>query len=377
MRIKISDLLYKILLSLLILDAAFYNTTLEKSFKDTFHETCLIIVLILAVFCIFFKKYTKKFLLFNVVILAFALISYKISGNSDIFTSILLVMLAWKMNLDDILKIIFNIRFVVFCLVVLLSLVGVLDAGTIATSSADKSVLLGYGHANTFAGSAGILIFLMFAIHRNKIRSIHYFIAIIADVLIFYFSRSRTSLLLITLMILMILSMKSFKSFNDKILKMSMFILPVLLATVFSLVIIRAKGVAPHFMDIVDKIMNGRILLAYMNLIYYPVTLLGQKVDISIIASSNMYYALDNGFVYILVHYGIVGMIVIAGLQQWAIMHCVKIKESILCVISMLVLCWMMYEGMMISATSNFTLLFSVAMINNRFYKDNQKGKLQ
>lgn len=69
---------------------------------------------------------------------------------------------------------------------ILLSLIGVLDSGTIATSSADKGVLLGYGHANTFAGSAGILIFLMFALHRNRIKSIHYFIAIIADVLIFY-----------------------------------------------------------------------------------------------------------------------------------------------------------------------------------------------
>ena len=38
MRIKISELLYKLLLSLLILDAALYNTILDNSFKDTFHE---------------------------------------------------------------------------------------------------------------------------------------------------------------------------------------------------------------------------------------------------------------------------------------------------------------------------------------------------
>ena len=223
MRIKISELLYKLLLSLLILDAALYNTILDNSFKDTFHEVSLMIVLMLAVLCIIYKKYTRKFLFFNIAILVFALVSYRISGNSDIFTSILLVMLAWKMDLDDILKIIFSIRFWAFCLVVLLSLIGVVDSGTIATSSANKGILLGYGHANTFAGSAGILVFLMFAINRKRIKNIHYFIAIIADVLIFYLSKSRTSLLLITLTILLIFAMNSLKKFNRKILKVSNF----------------------------------------------------------------------------------------------------------------------------------------------------------
>ena len=285
-------------------------------------------------------------------------------------------MLAWKMDLDDILKIIFSIRFWAFCLVVLLSLIGVVDSGTIATSSANKGILLGYGHANTFAGSAGILVFLMFAINRKRIKNIHYFIAIIADVLIFYLSKSRTSLLLITLTILLIFAMNSLKKFNRKILKVSKYVLPVLLIAIFALVVIRTKGVAPHFIDVVDKVMNGRILLACMNLMYYPVTLLGQKVDISIIASSNRYYALDNGFVYILIHYGVVGLAVIAGLQQWAIMRCVKMKESILCLISMMVLCWMMYEGMMVSGTSNFTLLFSVVAFNHCNARNRMKGEI-
>ncbi len=58
-----------------------------------------------------------------------------------------------------------------FISVVLLSLVGVLKKGSIALTSADKGVLFGYGHANTFAGSAGILIFLMFAICRNNLKN--------------------------------------------------------------------------------------------------------------------------------------------------------------------------------------------------------------
>lgn len=374
MKVKISELLYKIILSLLMFDAAFYNTTLPIVFKDKFHMICLILMLIFSIFCIFSKKYTIKYLLLNILILMFGLISYLISGNSDIFISLLLVMLAWNINLDEILKIIFNVRFIVFILVVSLSLIGILDVGTIATTSADKGVLLGYGHANTFAGSAGILIFLMFAIKRNNIKHIHYYIALIADILIFYFSRSRTSLMLISLLIVIVYMVKNSSLINNWVLKISKYILPLILISIFTFIFIRTKGIAPHFIDIIDKIMNGRILLACMNLMYYPITLLGQRIDMSLIATSNTYFALDNGYIYILIHYGVIGLLVICILQQYAITRCINESETILCVISTLILCWMMYEGMMVSATANFTLLFSVVTIKKYNNIKTQKG---
>ena len=363
MKFKISELLYRIILVLLILDASCYHTVLTDSFKNRFHYFCLIIVMVFSLMCIISKRYTTKFLFYNVVIFIFALISYMISGNSDIFTSILLVMLAWRIDLDEILKVIFNVRFIVFIFIVFLSLIGILDMGTIAKTSADKGVLFGYGHANTFAGSAGILIFLMFAINRYKIKNYHYVIGFIADILVFYFSRSRTALMLISFVIICVIYIKYSQDFNRRILKISKFFLPFLFIVLFTLILMQNKSIAPQFLQIVDRAMNGRIVLSCMNLSYYPVTLLGQKLDISFIAASNTYYALDNGFIYILIHYGIVGFVVIAGLQQFAILRCVRMKEPILCIISIAILSWMMYEGMMIAATFNFTLLFSVAKI--------------
>ena len=376
MKVKISELLYRIILVLLILDASFYHTVLTDSFKNRFHYVCLIIVMVFSLMCIISKRYTKKFLLFNIAIFIFALISYRISGNSDIFTSILLVMLAWKIDLDEILKVIFNIRIIIFIFIVFLSLIGILDIGTIATTSADKGVLFGYGHANTFAGSAGILIFLMFAINRYRIKNYHYIIALITDILVFYFSRSRTALMLISFVIICAIYVKSSQSFNKKILKLSSFFLPVLFVILFTLILMQSKNVAPHFLQIVDKAMNGRIVLSCLNLSYYPVTLLGQKIDISFIAASNTYYALDNGYIYILIHYGIVGFVVIAGLQQFAILRCVRMKEPILCIISIAILSWMMYEGMMIAATFNFTLLFSVVKIKQYSNKKFLRGEV-
>ena len=98
-----------------------------------------------------------------------------------------------------------------------------LKKGSIALTSADKGVLFGYGHANTFAGSAGILIFLMFAICRNNLKKIHFVIAV------FYFSRARTSLLLMTALVFILLLCKYVKNMDKVILKVAKYFQSILL----------------------------------------------------------------------------------------------------------------------------------------------------
>ena len=371
MIVKQSDFLYEFLLMLLTVDAALYNTTISESIKQPIHDVCIFIGLATAFLCIVFKKYTSKILVFHIALYAFAIISYIISGNSDILMSILLVMLAWKMNIDNILREVFEIRFIVFAFVIILALIGILDKGVIADISANKGVMLGYGHANTFAGTAGILIFLMFAINRRNIRNIHIFIAIIADVLVFYFSRSRTALLLITFAIIFVWIHKHSYRFSSGIRKISLYVLPVLLIALFVLIKLRTENILPRFVDGVDWFMNGRIFLASMNLRYYPITVLGQKVDLTIIASQNKYFALDNGYTYILIHYGIVGLAIITGLQELAVSRCKRANDTVLCILCVLIMVWLMYEGMMVSATSNFTLLFATAFLKKK-YKQQQ-----
>lgn len=365
MIVKQSDFLYRFLLMLLTVDAALYNTTITEDIKQPIHDICIFIGLATAFLCIAFKKYTSKILIFHIALFLFAIVSYIISGNSDILMSILLVMLAWKMNIDNILCEVFEIRFIVFACVIMLAFIGILDKGVIADISANKGVMLGYGHANTFAGAAGILIFLMFAINRRNIRNIHIFIAIIADILVFYFSRSRTALLLITFAIIFVWLHKHSDRFSSGIRRISLYVLPVLLIVLFVLIKLRTESILPRFVDIVDWLMNGRILLASMNLRYYPITVLGQKVDLTIIASQNKYFALDNGYTYILIHYGIVGLAIITGLQELAVYRCKRANDTVLCILCVLIMVWLMYEGMMVSATSNFTLLFATAFLKN------------
>ena len=226
MIVKLPNFLYRNLLMLLTIDAALFNTTISDGVKQPIHDFCLYAGIVLALLCIISKKYNYKILILNIILFVFAIVSYRVSGNSDILMSILLVALAWKMDVDEILNEIFEIRLAVFIFTILLALIGILDTGVIADVSADKGVKLGYGHANTFAGSAGILILLMFAINRRKIKKSHICIATLADIITFYFSRSRTALFLITFAIILILICEFSKKFSINVREISLYVLP-------------------------------------------------------------------------------------------------------------------------------------------------------
>ena len=81
----------------------FLKYDINEVFKDSLHSCCLVVTIAFSILCILVRRYSIKELLAHVSILLLAVMSYIISGNTDMFASILLVVLAWKLNIDDIL----------------------------------------------------------------------------------------------------------------------------------------------------------------------------------------------------------------------------------------------------------------------------------
>lgn len=362
MRVKKTEILYEIMLCLATLDAAIYSTIISEAIKEPLHLITLLSMIILIPLCIYEQKYTVKELFVSLGFFAFGLVSYFVSGNTDIMISLMIVILSNNIDINKILNLIFRVRLIVFFSTITMALFGILEMGKIANSSAEKGVLLGYGHANTFAGNVGILLFLLIAINRDRLNKRFFSMLIIVDALIFYLSRSRTFLVLLSLLIIILLFYKAKKISAKKIFKFTRLFLPIWVIFIFMLIFLKYRGLLTLLVNLMDKMMNGRILLAIMNLKYYPITVLGQNVDYSIIARENMYYALDNGFVYVLINYGVVGLLIIVGLAQKALLECIKKKQVILCLLCFLIMIWMAYEGMMVSATANFTLIFAMTL---------------
>ena len=106
-----------------------------------------------------------------------------------------------------------------------------------------------------------------------------------------------------------------------------------------------------------DVLFNGRIGLAYISLLVYPITLFGKSIDTSI-WNQYQYYALDNGQVMVLLEYGVAGFFCYFWIIQKALNQIKKEKEFVFAIVIIVFLIWSMYEGTMYFIGKNFALLF-------------------
>lgn len=361
MRIKfeLNNLFYKIIIICATIDVSIGQILINEQIKDKLHNIFLIFIILASILDVIVKKYSIKGLLLNLSLLIFGIYSYYVSGNTGLLLTLIIVALSINVNIESVLRIIYIIRIIVFSGTIICSIFGLLPIGDLFIESGEKGILLGYGHSNTFAGTAGIIILLMLTINRKNLRLRHYLSALIIEIFVFIVSRARISLLIIPLVIILILILQNSKR-RDRWFKFCGYLFPIILIINFSAVALKLLNIANNITAFLDSITNSRITLAAMNLMYYPLSIFGQKIDISIIANKNQYYALDNGYTYLLIHYGIVGLLIFCALFEMSMIMCKVNDEYILSIIVFAFMIWSVYEAMMITATSNFSLIFSV-----------------
>lgn len=359
---RLDNVCAKCLFFFLSLDSALYATVIPNNIKSVVHEISLVAILAAMTIGMLVKKYTIKYLIVSVLICLFGIFSYFQSSNTDYMFTLFAVVLMYQIELDEILRVIYRTKFVVFVIVVGLALAGILDRGLFASESPTKGVLLGYVHVNMFAANLGILILLMLAVNRYGLKKRHLIISLISGIIVFKLGRARSAfgLLICTVFLILLLNHKVIRK---KFLGASRIFVPLIIITNFILILMYCWDGTRGLVGKIDSLFNGRLFLAYMNFSYYPVTLWGQKVDISKIAADNRYYALDNGYSYLLINYGLVGLLIFCLFLYYALASCRESEDYVLGIIVLILMVWAIYEGMMISVSSNFTLIFCLSKL--------------
>lgn len=146
--------------------------------------------------------------------------------------------------------------------------------------------------------------------------------------------------------------------------RLSKWIVPTIVASNFLLIVMQSFNIAAGFVDKIGMLFNGRIYLAMLNIQFYGISLLGHQIDRARIATVQWYSALDNGYTYLLLNFGIVGVLMFVTFQQMTMRYFVKVQDEIMCLLCLAFAIWGVYEGMMVSAQSNFTLLLQQVCLN-------------
>lgn len=358
----------------------FDNLNIEGGYGSTkLHDIVFYLAVFAALLCLVSRKYRWKKFLIVFGSLTIGIICYIKGGNTNLIILLFAVMLADKTDIDKALKFIFTERLVIFLFIVVGSLVGLFENSSVDIEKwtySGASYSLGFGHPNSLASQAGFLMLLYLAIHRYSLKFGNLLLVFIADCFIFTVSRSRTAFILILLAIIGSWAIKSgmFRRFWAKCVPV---FYPCLM--IFMFLMIGLEGILgfynPAFTFINDGLFNGRVGLAGMYLSTYSLTPFGQNLDMTIIAR-NSYYALDNGYIYILMYYGIIGFLMFAAIYQGTMMHLLKEEEYFLTFICAISMVWGLYEAMMISLSGNFALLFLGALFS-KYRFGNKKSSLK
>ena len=119
-----------------------------------------------------------------------------------------------------------------------------------------------------------------------------------------------------------------------------------------------------------DVLFNGRIGLALMNFNTYGISLFGSPIDVSIVAKTNRYYALDNGYTVLVLYYGLIGLLWYSYIQIQTAKKLEKINELVLMVVLFIINIWGIYEGNMVSLGGNFMIIAFLSKVTDNYSEE-------
>lgn len=377
MKIRIYKLKLSTALYLLFIIVATFNYSMEASvIKNPLRQINLVIIITIAICLIILKKYTIKKICLLALALIYGALDYYLSGYTDMLILLLAAYIADGIDFDQVIKVLFWEKLIIFVTLNLLAISGAIEITTLSVNkffSIATAYGPGYGSTNVYGCQAGILILLYWVTNRYNLNKLKIIVPWLFEIVIYMICQSRTGLLLISLaMIILLICNTPREHFIIK--RLLTVAYPIILVANFGLIYLfpRLGGFGKTIIAFInDGIFNGRIGLAAMNLNTYHVSLLGSKIDSSIVAANNMYSALDNGYTVLLLYYGIIGLIWYSYIQVATAKKLAKIDELTLMVALAMINFWGIYEGQMVSLGGNFMVIAFLANITYGKYSKN------
>ena len=301
------------------------------------------------------EKYTQKEVLFITILVLTALLSVFISHKPTFALTCFCLIGMKNINTNKIIRNMFNIRFVTYLLMNMLSLLGFIENRVThewRMGKIDTRYGLGYGHPNVLHMNLVLIVATYIYKKKGKINIYEYIAIILMNLIIYKYSISRTGFSIVIIMVILNILTNSIR----KLKKENFFcIIPLIALILFVAASFITAYLYKHirFIDVLNNEFNNRIAYNHYYLMKYDFSIFGHS---GVLLDENAQF--DNSYVFVYVQYGIVVFL------MWLFMLykiCINISiekdlnKSIL-VISMLV--YMLIESFGINIFMNFILLF-------------------
>ena len=361
------NLLAYLFFSLTSLQYAFINTNFEFAgvistlFVSLEATACFISLAI--------KKYDRLTFIKISSILVICLINYAKTHETVFVIELLAAIMYLMIGTKDLFKLVFYERLILLIFIVLCSCVGILPFNVVnvfkggSTPNTVVGYAFGYDHPNQFASAVCFLILIYICYKNERIKAHNILNIIVATLLVYYFSKSRTLIVVIAFVLLMIALLKS-KITSDAVKGMlnviAPWILPVFAAAsmLLPLSMTTAAGKFREYLWAFNGLIGSRFTHSARVFSTYKVPLFGGINQFNKLQNLYGYSVVDSGYINLLYDFGIIGFIIFIVLYIIAIRKLLVKQEYIYVIVTIAIFLWGITENILRSFGMNFTVAF-------------------
>ena len=276
------------------------------------------------------KGVSETYIVLSIMLLIVSATVYLFTGEKSIALTTVLVISSVGIEMKSAANIVFWSIIPSVIIVMILGSLNIIDFNELATISEVSGEIryryaFGFAHAN-YLGAMFIVLFLSDLNRRIVKYTLHnYVIWIGVALFLFEVVDTRTSAALIgggLLLVALVNWCGQKKVFEAAVSAVTP------LCAIASLLLARLYLCAPAVISPVDKLLSNRISYASSYINEYPITLFGQKIiQVSTqeaMTSHTSALVLDNAYIHLLIHFGLIALIVFVGLY---VILCRKAKH--------------------------------------------------
>lgn len=375
-RIKTSDFLFFLgwtiyLVSYTMLKLSEINIMFDESFM--YKATCLIAGIIFFIKIVFVDKHNiKKILLYLLLIAIFLLNAYYSKSESLLFV-LLVILSSNNIDFNKFVKYDMKIRIIMFLFIFMLFSIDLLPNFTRYINGSFKQSF-GFAHPNILC--IYVVTILLENLYLNKKISVGFvFGNIITLVLLYIYCNSRTSIYTYILIFIIYIFVKNKdKIFNNRIVKLCLCSLPIILFMI-SFLCIDLYGKNNQFVKELNKVLTTRISSGYRFYNNYGISMFGTKIKTvstrTALLNNTSIDTLDMGYVRIAINNGLIISLIVIVLFVVMQKRAIEIKDY-----KFLLICtFFVITGF---AENNFTnIVFNFSLASIFYILDyNNKNKL-
>ena len=346
--------------------------------SDSMHNFLLILSIFLFLLSTITGKWNLRELYKVFVMLIIAMGVYISSGETLFLMMVLAAILINNISYKIAMKTMFGVRIIVLFMVISSSLVGIIPMNKMQITKGNFGSYIGYGlgyqHPNNLAQAIFVLCLLYIAIRNLKITKLNIFSIFVIDGLTYLITGNKT-----TFFILIFICLCLFFRNNYWIKKVIYsWSLPYLLIVITFWILIpmmyaKSGGILKNIAYSLNGLLNGRFSNSSMMFDSFSISWFGKIVNLDYLRVLYGYNVVDNGYVFMLFDYGLIGVFSILFWYFCAVKQFIKKEKYTYLLILVGFLTLGLMENVIRAMFMNFTMIFWYEFIKSDKYLNYKK----